>query len=115
MNQRYPKRQALARWRVKQAALAIYRDCGLCAFHYFLLGVRVPKDDVHHVYGRGIDEHDSREGYRSLLSTCRACHPLPIKFAGANEELAYVEDVLRRANETPINSAFKHPEVKKDG
>jgi hypothetical protein len=102
------KKSDLANYRRVQSALAIDRDGGLCIFCYFLLGEKTKRDDLHHVYGRGKAAGDWRESYKNLAGTCRRHHPLPIQTPGGNPNLDWVEDVLRMANETPINKKFKH-------
>lgn len=100
------KKLALQEFRRAQVALAISRDDNRCVFCWFLLGITASRDDVHHVYGRGQEAGDWRERYTCLLCSCRKHHPSPIKDPGGNPDLAYVEDVLRQANETPINRRF---------
>ena len=98
----------LVEYRSNQVALAILRDNSTCALCFFLHGKRTPRTQVHHVYSRGRDAGDWREDYTNLLCVCNECHPLPIQTPGANADLAYVEDVLRLANEKPINPSFTH-------
>lgn len=78
-------------------------------FHKLLKDEWRAMDDVHHVYGRARRVGDPREKYYSLLCTCRECHPPPIRRRPAKENLAYVEQVLRQANEDPLNPDFEHP------
>jgi hypothetical protein len=101
---------ALLKYRWSQAALAIYRDDNCCAVCWFLLGKRTVRSDVHHVFSRGKIAGDWREQYVNLLCVCRKHHPLPIQYPGANPRLAWVEEVLRQANENPINPRFKPPD-----
>lgn len=101
------RQSRLGDYRRNQVALAILRDDSTCVFCWFSRGKRTPRTQVHHVYGRGRDAGDWREHYTNLLCVCNNCHPLPIQTPGANEDLAYVEDVLRMANEEPINPSFK--------
>ena len=101
------QKQDLKLYRQVQAALAIERDHSYCVFCYFMDGRIVPRADVHHVYGRGKRAGDWREHYRHLLCTCRKHHPLPIQTPGGNPDLAYVEQVMANANETPIDPYFQ--------
>jgi hypothetical protein len=105
--QKKERKSSLVEYRHNQVALAILRDADVCALCWILQTKRTPRTQVHHVYGRGKDAGDWREHYTSLLCVCNECHPLPIQTPGANADLAYVEEVLRLANETPINSSFK--------
>ena len=98
----------LRNFRAENAQVAIDRDGGLCAICYFKYNRIRPYDDVHHVYSRGKRAGDCRERYTSLLCVCRQCHPLPIMTPGASKDLGWVEDILRLANEQPINKRFKH-------
>jgi hypothetical protein len=98
----------LVAYRKSQAALAIERDNNQCVFCWFLLGRVTRRDDVHHAYGRGDDAGDWREEYHSLMCTCRKHHPPAIQQKGASGNLDWVEDVLRMANEDPINPRFYH-------
>lgn len=98
--------------RKRQYMLAKSRDDGWCVFCYFLKGVRTPAADVHHVYSRGKHAKDWREQYFVMLCTCRHCHPPAMHGGqGTSEKLAYVERVLCRANQTPINRHFKRHEI----
>ena len=100
------QRDELKDYRHVQAALAISRDANLCVICWFRHHRRRNHADVHHVFGRGTKAGDWREEYTSLICVCRSCHPPPIKTPGANDNLAYVEDILRQANEQPINNSF---------
>jgi len=91
-----------------QSARAIERDNSQCIFCWFLEGKVTLREEIHHVYSRGKEARDWREHYRSLACTCKRHHPLPIQTPGANPNLAYVEAVLKMANDTPINPGFKH-------
>jgi hypothetical protein len=98
--------------RKKQFELAYLRDNGLCVFCYFLRGVRTHAADVHHVYGRGKYKGSWREDFRMMVCTCRRCHPQPIYGGqGTSIKLKYVETMLDRANQTPINSLFKYEDT----
>jgi hypothetical protein len=105
---------ALKAYRSVNVALAIERDNNQCVFCYFLHGMSAPRQEVHHVYSRGKKAGSFREHYTSLLCTCKECHPLPIQTPGASGSLAWVEAVLRKANETPINKKFQHQEKKSE-
>lgn len=88
---------------------AIHRDKGLCTIHWFRDKKSVKFQEVHHVYSRESRYPGSfRESYKSMLCVCRECHPLPIQQPGASANLSWVEDILRCANETPINTSFVH-------
>lgn len=100
------QKKALAQYRFIQSSFAILRDDNLCVFCWFLKGKRTRRADIHHIYGRGKEAGDWREHFTCLLSTCRECHPLPIQTPGGNADLAYVEEVRKKANETPINKRF---------
>jgi hypothetical protein len=102
------RKAALQEYRYKQRLLAIDRDGGWCAFHFFLKGEKVKRQEVHHVFGRGNRAGAWQEHYTQLLSTCRECHPLPVK-SGSSPNLDYVKDVLDKANVAPINKDFVHP------
>jgi hypothetical protein len=98
-------------YRKAQRNLAILRDNGLCAVCYFVkAGIKVPANDVHHVYGRGRKAGNWRESFKCLLCVCRMHHPRPILVPGGNSGLAWIEDVLKSANETPINQDFSYGE-----
>lgn len=103
-------KQLLKEYRATQALLAIHRDNALCAIHYFRDKMRVPGNQVHHVYGRSRRAGDWRENYESLLCVCIACHPLPIQIKGASPNLDWVEEILEQANDTPINPEFRTPD-----
>jgi len=98
--------QELVKFRFIQSSLAILRDNNQCVSCWFLEGKVTRRDDVHHIYSRGKEAGDWREHYTSLLCTCRRHHPLPIQTPGGNPDLAYVEEVRKKANETPINRRF---------
>ena len=100
------EKEALRNYRHVQSALAIERDDNVCVFCYFQGRGRVPRAELHHVYGRGKEPGDFRENYQNLLSTCKACHPPPIHQPGASKSLSWVEDIRKLANEKPINSLF---------
>ncbi len=100
------KDKRLAEYRQKQANLARVRDGGYCVVCYFLLGLKVKASDVHHVYGRGVSVDDPREHYTSLICVCRKHHPQPIRVA-PKEDQQWIVDVLKPANEKPINGDFK--------
>jgi hypothetical protein len=105
------QRSELLDHRRKQYQLTASRDNDKCTFCWYLYGKRVKAVDVHHVYGRGKDKGSWRENYRLMLCTCRTCHPLPVYAGpGTSIKLAYVEAILARANENPINKRFKHVE-----
>lgn len=108
------KEEDLKLYRKVNKIICIERDGGLCVNHYFNMGERVLACDVHHVFGRGKVAGDYREHYTNLLCTCRDCHPLPIFTANniltSGENLSWVLELLKRANETPINEDFKHRE-----
>lgn len=110
------RKAALRAYRHANVTRAIERDGSLCIFCYFLDDERIPvsappfkvtpREEVHHVYGRGREAGDRREHYTSLACTCKSCHPLPIQTPGGNEHLEWVETALRMANDTPINKRF---------
>ena len=102
------KHDQLVAYRKKQVERAIMRDAGYCTIHWFKYGKKVPFDEVHHVFSRGQTAGDWRENYQSLLCVCRACHPQPIITPGGSANLGWVEEILRKANEAPINSDFTH-------
>lgn len=91
----------------EQAQIAIHRDGGFCVFCWFWEGKRVPYEEVHHFFGRGRDEGDSREHYTSLVCTCKPHHPGPVYYPEKHPELM---EVLGLANSRPINRRFKHQE-----
>jgi hypothetical protein len=100
------RKAELAAYRRSQAALAIDRDGNQCIFCHFLDGGYGPREDVHHVFGRGSAAGDWREQYANLACTCRKHHPQPIKIPGSSKNLGWVEEVLKMANEHPINKSF---------
>lgn len=100
------QRQDLLKFRHQQVSLAIFRDNSQCAVCFFLHGKRRAREEVHHVYGRGRKTGDWREQHTSLLCVCKAHHPLPIQTPGGNYHLAWVEEVLKQANASPINPEF---------
>jgi hypothetical protein len=103
------QKKELLEHRRRQYLLAASRDNDLCTFCYYLHGRHVKAVDVHHVFGRGKSKESWREKYTVMLCTCRQCHPLPIYAGpGTSLKLGYVETVLARANEAPINSRFPH-------
>jgi hypothetical protein len=106
------QQQALREYRRTNVTIAILRDDNLCVFCWFLSGKRTRRDDVHHVFSRGKTAGDWREHYTSLVCTCKAHHPMPIQVPGASQNLTWVEDVLRQANERPINSNFRHEDYR---
>lgn len=102
-------KQELLDHRRRQYRIAADRDDCLCTFCYFQMGKRVKAVDVHHVYGRGRSKDSWREKYTVMLCTCRTCHPLPIYAGpGTSLKLGYVDAILAKANETPINRRFIH-------
>lgn len=103
-------RASMKAYRQAQVQLAIFRDGGLCVFHWYMKGEEHPMDDVHHVFGRGRRVGDPRERYFSLLCTCRECHPPPIRTRVPKPALEYVLDVLRKMNQEPLNLDFEHPD-----
>jgi hypothetical protein len=111
IEQKKSEKKDLQRYRSVQAALAIRRDAGLCAIHYFRHGEKRKYQDVHHVFGRGKGAGDWREHYSNLLCTCRICHPPPIYIPSTNGRTNWVEDVLHQANTMPINKRFDHREI----
>lgn len=100
------RKRKLKEYRKSQASLAVFRDDGMCAICHFRYHRDRRMDDVHHVFGRGRNIYDPREQFTSLLCVCRECHPQPIMYPGGNPILDWVEDVLRLANVTPINTSF---------
>lgn len=94
--------------RKTQRNLAILRDDSLCAICFFRDRNKRKAVDVHHVYGRGGSAKSWRESFRYLLCVCRQHHPLPIFLPGSNPNLVWVEEVLKRANDTPINETFDY-------
>lgn len=105
-----PKPRTIDEYREQQALLAIWRDSGYCTICWFYHKRQRAFQQVHHVYGRSRKMDSFREQYNSLLCVCLECHPLPIQFPGGNLALAYVEDVLAEANQTPINDDFRRSE-----
>jgi hypothetical protein len=103
------QKQALKKHRHNAYTVAAARDDNYCVFCYFLDKKKVRARDVHHVYGRGKGKESWREQYVYMLCTCRKCHPPPILGGpGTTFELRYVERVMVKANETPINKHFRH-------
>ena len=100
----------LRAFRLKQGMLAHHRDNGWCVRCYFKFGRYRPKAHIHHVYGRSSKLDNWREDYTSLMSLCYFCHvklrPIRVKGAVKHKE---VEELLKNANNTPINPHFKHP------
>lgn len=99
-------KELLVKYRSIQATLCIERDNALCAIHFFKHNKIVSYHHVHHVRGRGRVAGDSREHYTSLLCVCNICHPPPAQDDEGKQ--SWVVDILAQANETPINSKFKH-------
>lgn len=108
-------KKELRAYRLKQGMLAHHRDNGWCVRCYFGSDRYRPKSDIHHVYGRSSVYDNWRERYTSLMSLCYFCHyklrPIRVKGAKKHKE---VEELLRKANETPINPHFKHPPKQHD-
>lgn len=100
----------LRAYRREQVAIAILRDNDQCAIHFFLHGENRRREEVHHIYSRGRQAGDFREHYTSLLCVCKECHPMAIQTPGASATLGWVEEIARKANETPINTEFRHVE-----
>jgi len=92
-------KSALRKYRKEQRLLAIQRDAGLCQYCYRLKGKYVDAQEVHHVFGRGRKAGDWRESYKSLLSTCRDCHP---SGTSRNRGDEVSEWVLEQANKFPL-------------
>lgn len=94
------------------ARLAILRDGGQCAVHWFRDGQRVPYDEVHHVYGRGKEAGSFREHFTAFLCVCKQCHAQlpPIQTPGGDHTFTWVEELLGKANAHPINPEFKAPD-----
>lgn len=101
------KKSGLVAYRRTQCAIVIERDADLCVICYFKHNRIRMRQEIHHVYSRGRETGDWREHYTSLMCVCKECHPLPIQVPGASANLGWVEDILRMANETPIDPAFK--------
>jgi hypothetical protein len=97
-------------YRQEQRTLAIFRDDGFCTACYFLDGRRQKAQDVHHVYGRAITKNvptDKKEHFSSLLCLCREHHnQIGIIRRAGSGKYSWVEDVLEKANTTPINKEF---------
>jgi predicted HNH restriction endonuclease len=104
---RKDKRKSRSRYIQMQAILAIERDNALCAICYFKYHRKRSYAEVHHVYGRDRGKSRWRENFSNLLCVCRDCHPPPIQTPGASADLSWVEDILKKANKTPIKSNFK--------
>ncbi len=102
------KKQGLKEWRQKNVEVAISRDAGYCVICWFRDNKKVPYQEVHHVFSRGNSWGDWHEDYHNLMCVCQACHPQPIITPGASANLGWVEDILKKANDTPINEDFKH-------
>jgi len=103
------KHSELIQYRRVQAALAISRDNSLCVVCYFTDGLRVNREEVHHVFGRGIVAGDYREHYTNLMCVCRKHHPHPIKGDVPKLEMEWIEHIRKQANKTPINPHFIIP------
>ena len=95
----------LRAYRQQQAALAIWRDRGLCVICYFKHKRLIAFDDVHHVFGRGRKIDSWREKFRNLMCVCRECHPQPASDPKATKHQDIVE-LLEKANREPINIEF---------
>lgn len=108
LQEKADRKEALRNYRREQVAIAILRDNNQCVFHYFLRGEYKQREEVHHVYSRGREAGSFREHYTSLVCTCKECHPMAIQTPGASATLGWVEEVVRKANENPINPEFKH-------
>lgn len=102
------RKRALQKYRGSQVPIAISRDNDQCAICHFKHGRYRKRQEVHHVYSRGRKSGDFREHYTSMLCVCKECHPPPIQIPGGSATLGWVEDILKRANETPINGKFEH-------
>ena len=103
------RKRALREYRHTNVALAINRDDDRCAICHFKYGRYRRREEVHHVYSRGRRSGDFRERYDNLLCVCKQCHPPAIQLPGGSATLGWVEDILRQANENPINKEFKKP------
>jgi len=99
---------ALHDYRRVQSALAISRDNDQCVICWFMHHRKRKRAEIHHVYSRSREAGDWREQYTSLMCVCKECHPQPIKILGGSANLSWIEDVLRQANETPINPHFNN-------
>lgn len=101
-------KEARANYIRVNAAKAIERDRGLCVICYFQDKKERKAAQVHHVYGRARSMNEIwREHYTSLMNVCREHHPPPIQVKGASRKLGWVEEILRKANEEPINRRFR--------
>ena len=90
------RKRDLWAWRRIEYEKVYIRSGGICEIQKKCKGRAV--DDIHHVYGRGKDMYDWREDHKSMLATCRQCHPPPIKHKPAGPKLAWVEEILERIN-----------------
>lgn len=102
------EKDAIRQYRHRNVQIAIYRDNNQCVFCWFLLRKTTRRQEVHHVFSRGVSENDWREHYTNLLCTCKKHHPMAIQTPGASQTLGWVEDILCQANQTPINTKFRH-------
>ncbi len=98
----------LREYRGRQYDLVKARDGGMCVICFFKNGRKRPASEVHHVFSRGKHEGDWQEHYTNLMCVCPSCHPLPIQTPGASDNLGWVEDILAKANNNPINGDFEH-------
>lgn len=103
-------KEALRAYRQSQYEIASWRDNGMCVFCKFIKGIEKLGDDIHHVYGRSNKSGKDvwKEGYQYLVTTCRDCHPQPIKSDNPSPSMQWIEDIRKKANEMPINKLFKH-------
>ena len=100
------RKRDLIAYRATQVKRAIVRDNDQCVFCWFLEDTITQREEVHHVYSRGREAGSWREKTESLLCTCKEHHPPAIQIRGGSATLGWVEYILQRANETPINEAY---------
>lgn len=100
--------EELNKYRSIQRRVALYRDDGCCVWCAKVDRKLTPAVDVHHVYGRGVKIGSEKEVYTSLLSLCRKHHIM----VDAEKSSERVVELLRRANDNPINHYFRHEGIR---
>ena len=93
----YRRKEQLKAWRVIVRSMIYQRAKGICEIQKLCKGNVMC--EIHHVYGRGKNQHDWREQADVMLATCRKCHPQPIKHKPAGPKLAWVEEILEEVNQ----------------
>lgn len=103
-------KEAVYNYRTEQRKKTIDRDSGMCVICFFVDKKIKNAVDVHHVYGRAPTKlvlNDNREKYGSLVCLCRMHHNQVDAIRKKDSAWSWMEDILNKANLTPINSEWK--------